>query len=408
MKTPRAAGTVQGSILVAQSVFPVMGAVLLVPVVPLLFREYGGMAGANYLIPMLLTVPGICIALLSPLFGWISDRSGRRPILIAAIILYGLSGIAPIFLTDFTFVLLSRVVLGLCDAVVVVVSAVMIGDYFEGERRAKWLALISTVSSIVAAVFLALGGALGEIYGWRGAVSAYALAFLFVPAMILFTWEPEAAAVKKREIGNDNEVILTKEEITGISRHLWIMGAWTAFGGVLFYALVLQQGLGFAALGTVDPGRLGMLTAIGSLGNPIGTLVFRRFTHVPTLVMLAVAFGLLAAGFTGIGSSTNDIMFTVAAFVGMFGSGLLMPTLLTSIMQPLSYEIRGRGSSVFHSTFAFGQFGSGFVIPFLAARLDSGALGAFAVLGGFALAAAIAVTTLHRMSPARRNRERTT
>ena len=379
MTAVRQAGTLQGAILVAQAVLPTMGAVLLVPVVPLLFREYGGMANAEYWIPALLTVPGLCIALLSPLFGWMADRIGRRTLLIGALLFYGLAGIAPIVLTSFNAVLASRVVLGVCDAAVIVVSATMLGDYYQGVARAKWLAMISTVASLSAAVFLGLGGALGDAFGWRGAVSIYALSLLFVPAMLLFTWEPAPATA----------AAIDAPPAPPLARHLLITGVCTLFGAVLFYTLVLQQGLGLAALGTVDPGRIGLLTAIASLGNPIGTLVFRRFAQSPTMLLLAAAFAIVAAGLIAIGAATSDVSFAAAAFVGLFGAGLMMPTLLTWTMRALPFHFRARGTAVFQSMFALGQFGSSLAIPFFTGSLTGGVLATFALLGALSLAAAL-------------------
>jgi len=380
MKVNRQAGVVQGSILVAQSVFPAMGAVLLVPVVPLLFREYGAMPNAQYWVPVLLTVPSLCIALLSPLVGWLADTVGRRPVLIAGLTFYGLAGIAPMFLESFAAIFASRVILGVGDAIIIVVSAVMVGDYFEGARRARWLALFSTVASLAAAVFLAIGGALGAAYGWRGAVAVYGLAVIFVPAMLLYTWEPVAPA--------NVSPTARESSIPGLARHLVITGLCTLFGAVLFYTLVLQQGLALAALGTVDPARLGLLTAIASLGNPIATLVFRRFVHVSPAHMLTFAFGLVGAGLLTIGGVTDDLAFTAAAFVGLFGAGLLLPTLICWTMRPLPFARRGQGTAVFQSSFALGQFGSSLIVPFLAG-LIGGVASAFALLGGLAAIAAV-------------------
>lgn len=375
----RRAGTLQGVILVAQAVLPTMGAVLLVPVLPLLFREYGAMDHANYWIPALLTVPGLCIALLSPLFGLLTDRIGRRPVLMVALMFYGLAGMAPIFLTSFTAVFTSRVVLGICDAAVIVVSATMIGDYYDGAARAKWLAMISTVASLSAAAFLGVAGVLGGAFGWRGAVIVYAASLLFVPAMLFFTWEPRAGThpVADAPVGRT------------LRQHLWLTGACTFFGAVLFYTLVLQQGLGLAALGTLDPGRIGLLTAIASLGNPIATLVFRRLTRVPTTVLLGLAFAAIGTGLVAIGWVKTDIGFAAAAFVGLFGAGLLMPTLLTWTMKALPFAARGRGTAVFQSTFSLGQFGSSLSLPFLTAHLTGNILWSFAALGVLSLIGAV-------------------
>ena len=367
MTTLRAAGTLQGSILVAQAVLPTMGAVLLVPVLPLLFREYGAMRHAEYWIPALLTVPGLCIALLSPLFGVLTDRVGRRPVLITALLFYGLAGIAPLILVSFTAVFASRILL--------VVSATMIGDYYEGAARSRWLAMISTVASLSAAIFLGVAGILGDAFGWRGAIVVYAASLLFVPAMLFFTWEPRADARSVEEA----------PVARSLRAHLWLTGACTFFGAMLFYTLVLQQGLGLAALGTLDPRRIGLLTAIASLGNPVGTLVFRRLATLPITLLLSLAFLSIGSGLVAIGWVRTDGGFAAAAFVGLLGAGLLMPTLLTWTMKALPFATRGRGTAVFQSMFSLGQFGSSLSLPFLTAHFTGSILGSFVTLGIFAL-----------------------
>ncbi len=75
----RTAGWPQGLLLALQAVLPTMGAMMLVPVVPLLLKEYGATPGASYLIPAILTVPALCIALFAPAAGWLGDRLGGAP-----------------------------------------------------------------------------------------------------------------------------------------------------------------------------------------------------------------------------------------------------------------------------------------------------------------------------------------
>lgn len=75
----------QGLTLLTQQALPTMGPLLLVPVIPLIIREYGAMPGAAYWVPSLLTVPALCMALFAGAAGAVGDRIGRRGPLIAAL-----------------------------------------------------------------------------------------------------------------------------------------------------------------------------------------------------------------------------------------------------------------------------------------------------------------------------------
>lgn len=61
--TGKTAATRHGVILLITSVMPVMAIISLVPVLPLLMREFGAMPGAGMLVPIMMTVPALCVAL---------------------------------------------------------------------------------------------------------------------------------------------------------------------------------------------------------------------------------------------------------------------------------------------------------------------------------------------------------
>lgn len=376
----RRAGWPQGITLAAQSMLPTMGVMLLVPVLPLLMREYGEIPGASYLIPSLLTVPALCIALFSTLAGFLGDKLGRRRILVVALGVYAAAGVAPFLLTGFPEILASRIVLGLCEAAIITLSATLMGDYFSGVRRDRWLGLSATFASVSAIAFAGLGGVLGEALGWRGPVLVYIMALAFVPAMLFLTWEPSQAALK-----HDGPV----ESGAFPWRHMAAVAAATFVGAIFFFSLTVQQGVALSALGLEGPQSIGLLSALASFGVPIGTLIFLRLSQVRTTTLLAVEFLLMGGAFVGISQATGFAWFTCAAFTGLVGAGMMLPTLLTWTIRGLSTAVRGRGTGVFQSTFALGQFASGLVISALVEHVTHDVLAAFGVLGviGILLAA---------------------
>jgi len=93
----RQAGALQALILVFTTQLPIMGLLSLIPIIPILFQQFGQHPNAKFLIPLMITAPSVCIALLSPMAGFLADRLGRRRLLLGAVLGYGICGFATVF-----------------------------------------------------------------------------------------------------------------------------------------------------------------------------------------------------------------------------------------------------------------------------------------------------------------------
>jgi len=95
-----------------------MAIVLLAPVMPLLMAEFADVPNHEYWVPMVLTFPALCVAILCPFAGILGDYFGKRRLLLASFLIYALVGVAPVFLTDLTHILISRVGVGIAEALI--------------------------------------------------------------------------------------------------------------------------------------------------------------------------------------------------------------------------------------------------------------------------------------------------
>lgn len=170
----RHAGVPQAAVLLAAVTLPVMGVISLVPVVPALQAHFADVPGANYLVPIALTIPGMCIALLSPFAGMLADRFGRRQLLLTALAFYGLFGLLPLLLDSLPLIIASRFGLGVTEAVIMTVTTTLTGDYFKEEERQKWVAAQAVAGSLAATLLFLAGGALGDL-GWQAPFYLYGL-----------------------------------------------------------------------------------------------------------------------------------------------------------------------------------------------------------------------------------------
>jgi MFS family permease len=380
----RRAGVATGLSLLIPITLSTMAIVLLAPVVPQLMAEFRHVPNADYWVPMVLTTPALCIAVLSIFAGALGDYFGRRRLLIASLAIYGFVGLAPIFLTSLSAILVSRLFVGIAEALIMVTTTTLIGDYFKGQQRDKWLAAQTAVASVSALLFFNLGGILGQA-GWRTPFWVYSSALIMLALVLAFTWEPGKDAVP----ADGGEHHLHNSSWAGFPwRRMAGIVLVTVFGSVLFYTVQIQASSGLAAHGITSPAEAGFLTSIASLGVPIGTYVYGKLNHDRVSRLLFAEFLILGIGFIVLSFASGSTGFLAGCGINQFGAGLLLPTLLVWAMSQLSFEVRGRGTGVWQSAFALGQFLSPIAVTYFT-HIEGGLLESFQWLGYAGLAAAL-------------------
>ena len=363
------ASTKHGFILILVAIMPAMAIISLVPVLPLLMKEFGNVPGAEFLVPIAMTVPALCVAFFSPLAGWISDKSGRKSLLIGALLIYALVGFLPYFLTDLNQIIASRVVLGIAEAIIMTLATALIGDYFQGKEREKWVAIQVGSVSLSAIVLIGLGGILGEVLGARGPFVLYLIAIPIAIGCSIILFEPVKDA-------NRLSAAASKLPLRLIFPLLLV----TLYVGLIFYIIIVKLGVILGLTGSVSPGVIGGIGAAANVGVALGSLTFSKMKGASGPKLITIGLLLSAIGYIG-ASLSPTLLFTSASLViASFGAGMLLPTMLTWIMSVLPNNVRGRGTGLWTGVFFFGQFAA----PIVAAALQ-GALGSLeAVLMLFA------------------------
>lgn len=366
-----------------------MAIVLLSPILPRMVEEFKDYPHADYLVPLVLTTPAICIALFSPLAGMLGDYFGRRKMLLWSFVGYAAVGIAPIFLHDLGWILGTRVAVGIFEALIMVLTTTMIGDYFSGSSRDKWLASQAATASISALLFFNIGGQLGA-FGWRAPFWIYTSALIMLALVLRFTWEP------------------AEEDVTHEADHAPLHASWSSFPlakfipvllitiytSVFFYTVQIQAGLGLTMLGMADPAKIGFFTSIASIGVPLGTVAYSKCGIKDPSKLLLIEMTLLAVGFFMMSKAQSPTPFLIGCFINQFGAGMLLPTLLVWAMSLLSFEVRSRGAGLWQGALAVGQFVCPVAVTFFSNTLG-GLFSAFAALAvGAAVAGLVAVLAL--------------
>ncbi len=379
--------TRHGIVLIAAAIMPIMAIVSLVPVLPLLLQEFAATPGSAFLVPMALTIPALCVALFSPVAGWLADKVGRKALLVSTLLLYAACGILPWFLDALVPIIATRVGLGLAEAVIMTTATTLVGDYFKGAARERWIAIQVAAGSIAAIVLVALGGGLAELLGSRGPFLLYLVAVPIALAAALVLFEPMA----ERAPAGASQVRFPARRVLPL---VGIM----VFVGLIFYTVTVLMGEILGLSGPVQPVVIGLIAAGGNMGVMAGSLLFKFFGRLVGPMLLKAGFALAAVGYIGLSQSGSLPLLSIFAIIASIGSGLLLPNMLTWVMQALPGEHRGRGMGMVTGAFFLGQF----VAPILAIAV-TGASGGLAntllIYGGIIALAAVAVQLGWRTSP---------
>ncbi len=330
MSVERQAGLPQSLLLLLGSCLPVLGAVLLAPVLPLMQQHFADTPGVAVLVPVALTLPALMIALLAPVAGIIADRLGRKPLLIGAMVLYTVCGVLPLWLESLQVIVISRAGIGVAEAAIMTCCTTMMGDYYSGARRERMFALQMVATSLSAAIFIAIGGVLGE-HGWRTPFALYGLGLVFLPLMAWLLWEPRAQAAT-----------LTTAGRAFPWRPLAPLYALAFLAGLSLFIVPVQVGYLLNLLHVEGSQQIGLTMGASQFGVLVGALSFRLLSGVPAQRQMLLAF--VAAGIGGglLAVADSHGLVVIAVLINGLGIGLMMPTLLTWIMSQVDFQQRGQ------------------------------------------------------------------
>ncbi|PQO99884.1 MFS transporter [Massilia phosphatilytica] len=363
----------QGWILVMSGFLPVMAIIALSPTLPTLLAHFRDVGNPQLMVPLLITAPSACIALFAPVAGVVTDRFGRRNLMLWAMAVYGIGGFIPFFIDSFWAVVAGRVVIGLGEAAVLTVSNTLLADYFEEKARHRWLMLQGLMGSILGTVTIACSGFLAA-KGWQWPFAVYGIAFPILFASVFYLFEPAprvrpqpGAAAPAAALPFPYKVALV---VCGV----------TVLLSTIYYVQVIHFSVLLKDLGVQDPQSIGLAMAIPSLGVPIGAVIFRATTRYGVPNQIALVFAGYCIGLGGIGLAPDYEVALAFAFVQQLANGIIVPVLVAFAQSSFSFEHRGRGMGWWASSFFAAQFVSPAVVN-VVRGMAGGLQGAFVVFG---------------------------
>ncbi len=333
-----------------------LGNSMLLPILPQISKELGISA---FKVSMIITVYGLIAILMIPIAGYLSDRFGRKIVILPSLILAALGGAVCVaaawFFTGVTaywVILGGRFLQGIGAAGAFPIVLPFVGDLFKDEKEvSKGLGIIETSNTF--------GKVLSPILGaYLGIVLWYA-PFIAIPILCLISFTLVVFLVKKPESEEKTEVKSIGQFLTGIKEILHEKGRWLyaifAIGGicmfatfgVLFYlseTLESEYNLHGASKGYVLAIPLALL-CLASYGS--GKIIGKN-----KLLMKWLGFGgmvlLTSAMLITVFSQNIFFMVGFLSVVGI-GIGVVLPCMDALITEGIEKENRGTITSLYSS-----------------------------------------------------------
>lgn len=386
----RKAGLPQGVTVIIAGFLPILAIVTMFPAIPAIIGHFAPTdPTAPTKVPSMVTAPGLTIALVALFAGLMVDRFGRRKLLLVSTFFYGLIGAAPFLLENLNVIYASRLLLGLCEAVILTTVNTLIADYWPDDGRRKWLALQGLVGPALSSVMMFFAGTM-TAWRWNGIFLLYLLAVPIWAAMVRWMFEPESDATVRMMLGMD------EKDTAGFpwSAMLGIAGL-TLFSSAIYYVFIVNGATVWQELGVTDPESIGQITALPTLFILVGATLFwwlgSKGVGSPTLI--AIFLGFLGAGLAAMGLALDWKGMILGMALQQTGAGMAIPTLIAWAQSKLPFAHRGRGMGIWTATFFFGQFSSPLLVSLLRG-LTGTMQGAFLVAGIVSAAGAIVLLVL--------------
>ncbi|PWC39846.1 aromatic acid/H+ symport family MFS transporter [Azospirillum sp. TSO35-2] len=367
-------------------------------------------AAIGYIAPSLLTDWGLQRPALAPilsaaLFGLVvgsltagplSDRVGRRLVLILAVAAMGVACLASAFSGDVTTLVAWRFVTGIALGAAMPTALTLVSEYCPDRRRAVTTNLVFCGFPLGAALGGFLAAWIIPAFGWRSVLLVGGTAPLLL-AVLLVLWLPESVrylVAHKKPVERIRRVLqpigaaaahatrfVMTETTAGpagrgairlVLSRPFIVGTlmlWTAYfmGLVIFYAMINWMPVLFKDAG-IAPSTAAVIAALfplGGIGSLFSGVLMDRFNGTR---IVAACFALTAIAFVAIGQIAGQVgLLTVAVLV----TGILMNTAQSSLgsLAAAFYPTQGRATGIAWMM-GLGRFG-GIAGSFLVAELAS-------------------------------------
>ena len=299
---------------------------ILVPALPQLSSKLHADVATLQLTVSLFLV-GLAIAQL--VMGPLSDRFGRRPVLLAGLALTVCASLLALVMSTVESLIVARIMQAVGASTGIVVGRAIIRDLFDKNRAASIIGLVATVMVIAPTLGPLIGGVLDTAFGWEAI-----FAFTGVTSFAVLVWValtlPETRGLNAP--AGERQGFLRDFRDLSTNRKLWAYVLTAALGSGTFFVFLGGGPHVVVTLMGRSSAEYGVWFALSSIGYMAGNYTTSRLSTrygIDPLICWGIVFEAIGVGLATLLAATalswGPVIVFLPQMIVSFGNGLLLP-----------------------------------------------------------------------------------
>ena len=317
------------AVLIAISAIGPLALNMFMPSIPGLQATFGASTGA---VQLTLTVYLAAMALCQLLYGPLSDRYGRRPMLLAGMSLFVVASIACALATSIEMLIACRVLQALGGGAGIVLARAMVRDVYGRERAASVLGYITMAWVLAPMIAPTIGGLLDQAFSFRATFWVLAV---IAAGVLAGAWRylPETNLA----VGGDGS-LLRFDAFAALLAMPAYRGyvATVTFASTVFFSYLALAPFIIISVREHPPVVYGMWSAFAALGYMAGNFLSGRYSERfgnDTMIRagnIVTLTGAIAMLFLALAGFEHPASLFVPMLICTLGNGLVMPNGITA------------------------------------------------------------------------------
>lgn len=242
------------------------------PTIPKMMHEFHTTAS--------MTQMGLSMAMLgmgigSLIWGSLSDRYGRKPMLLLSLGIFVVATGVSLLSKTIDFFIITRLFQGIGAGGAMVLSYSIPADIYEGRRLASVMALVGAINGFAPAASPLIGGLMADSVGWKG---IFAVLLAIGVVMLLWSWKrPESLQASARLGGKGFREYLHAYRTLLADRRFMLYVLIKAIGIGLLYAYISSAPFIYQTYYGFSSFEFGLIFGLNALALAVGSMLVMRF-----------------------------------------------------------------------------------------------------------------------------------